>query len=167
MKHIVIRDLITWSFFLLILSSMTGCGDNTYLRQEIVIGNDLDATYFFPLGGSVEVSQDQYGRVSVAMLDYITSINPENGTYGEHPKTNISDRFLTQDKTLYFSQNVNYNSGDLEQDVSGANITGTKRTDFTYKWIGDKLELNIKIFNSEKNDNINSIILDRTYTGRQ
>jgi len=171
MKVILIRDCFFVSLFIFILITFTGCGkehhtSNHVITQE-VIQDDMDAIYFFPMGGSVEVTQDQYERLTFTMLDYLTSINPENETLGEHPRTTISDRFLTENKSLYYSTNVNYGSGDLEEDENGNNITGSKRTDFIYKFENNQLKLTIKIYESSINNNINSVIAERTFVGEK
>lgn len=168
MRHVFIRDIITLTLFFLLLASFTSCGKDHHTVEYNTIEevqDDLDAVYFFDDGGTIEITQDQYNRVTVHVLDQLTSLNPENQTFGEHPRTNINDQFLSEDGTLYFSTNVNYNSGDLEHDTTGANITGTRRTDFTFSFENDELKVNIKVFSSQKNANVNFIVLNRTLTG--
>jgi hypothetical protein len=66
---------------------------------------------------------------------------------------------------LYFTANVTYGGGDLEEDISGSNITGRRRTDFIVKWIDSEVILTIKVYRDEINDNINAVVLNRTYKG--
>lgn len=149
-----------------------GCGKeyHTTLKEsntimEAKIQDDLDALYFFNNGEAIKVNQDQHDRVSITMLDYLTSVNPQNNTLGEHPKTNINDKYLSLENKLYYLVNVNYNNGDLERDNNGSNITGQKRTDFEYHFKDNKLYLTIKIYESVKFSNVNSVIAERTFVG--
>lgn len=139
--------------------------ENTIMETKI--SHDLDAVYYFDNGGSIEVSQDQYNRITLYQLDYLTSVNPQNDTLGEHPRTNITDKYLTLDNKILYSTNVNYSNGDLENDTSGANITGQHRTDFEYQFKDDKLYLTIKIYDSVKFSNVNYVIATRKFIGWQ
>lgn len=167
MKWLFFRDLITLSLFLVLLSVFQSCGDTLEISKSQFIVDDLDAMYYFPLGGMIEVNQDQYSRVTITMVDYLTSINPESGDLGEHPKTTITDKFLSNNGLLFYSVNVNYSSGDLEHDVTGSNITGIRRTDFIFQWQENKLIVNIQIYESPKNNNVNSVIANRTLIGEK
>ena len=103
--------------------------------------------------------------MTISSLVQIVSVNPENGTLGEHPHFTITDQFLSQDGTLYFTTNITYGGGDLEEDISGSNITGRRRTDFIVKFLDSEVNLTIKVYEDEVNDNINAVILNRTYKG--
>lgn len=69
---------------------------------------------------------------------------------------------------IFFSQNVNYGSSsqyDLEEDVSGSDITGSKRTDYLFELLdGGKIKLTIKIYDNTINNNVNSVIATRVLT---
>jgi hypothetical protein len=94
------KNCFRLSLVLFILISLTSCGDNLEVSQpiienktEVILQDENEGVYYFPNGGSLEVTRDYYGRITLSMLDQIVSVNPENGTLGEHPRTTISHRF--------------------------------------------------------------------------
>jgi hypothetical protein len=179
MKLLFVRDCFTVSLLIFLLLNFTGCGDNVeiveYKNEELIESQSnesevesepsIEGTYYFKDGGILEVTTDSRNRVSVKTLDRVTSINPKNSTYAEHPAISINSRYLTMQGFLVYSTNVNYDREDLEEDTTGDNIRGRKRTDYTLTFTDNKLTLRIVVFQNVKGDNINFIILDRTLEG--
>jgi len=169
----MIKECLKFAIIAGVLVLLTSCGDNVYhntyeeIRDEYEAPrHQLEGYFYFDKGGEVEVLKDSFGRYTVTTHDYPTSINPENDTFGVHPRINIRDKFLTESGQIKVSLDVNYsNDFDLEEDVSGDNITGKKRTDFIISIKDDKLEIHIKIFSDEKRDNPNFIIAERLLKG--
>lgn len=89
--------------------------------------------------------------------------NPKNGTLGQFPRFSIKDKIVINEE-LRIVLDVNYNSGhDIEEDSSGANITGTRRTDLLFRFIEGKLRLNIKVYANKNNNNLNFIVAKRSF----
>ena len=103
---------------------------------------------------------DSHGRVTLNMVSSLLTVNPENDTFGVHPRTNTGYKFLDGNKVV-LARDITYTSGgDLEEDVSGANITGKRYTVLTYT-VSNTLKLRIQVFSDELNDNPNTVVLDR------
>lgn len=89
--------------------------------------------------------------------------NPENNTLGQFPRLHISG-LQVRNNEIRRTMNVRYDSGDdIEEDVSGANISGTKRTDLLFQVVDGKLKLTISIYKNADGSNLNEIVATRTF----
>ena len=115
-------------------------------------------------GSFIELIQDELGNVSFESTGQsLNTVNPKNGTFGTHPT--ISDRNIAVlNSSVRVSRNFNYSSSthDIEQDISGSNITGNHRTDVVVTLIDGGIKISIKIWDGAVNGNINSVISNRS-----
>jgi hypothetical protein len=89
--------------------------------------------------------------------------NPKDNSLGEFPAISGSN-LVVRDDEIRFTKNVNYTSGnDIEEDATGSNITGSKRTDYRFYFKDDRLTLTIKIYDSSINNNVNEVIATRIF----
>lgn len=93
----------------------------------------------------------------------LVTINPENDTLGQFPSISASN-LLVIDGEIRYTRNLNYSSGnDIEEDVSGSNITGNRRTDFLFQKVDNRLKLTIRIYKNANNNNLNYIVAERVF----
>jgi len=91
-----------------------------------------------------------------------------NGTYdfeyGGRFTVSVLDNNCIYLLSYRYSQNHNYNSGnDLEEDLSGLNISGSKKTDYIVTFQNGQMRITILIYSSGINNNINSVIATREF----
>ena len=164
--------LIQLLFLFSILGLFTGCGKEILKQTDIKFENKtntvkekqkFEGLFFFDLGGEVELIQDSRGQVDFVMVDELTTINPENQTNAFIPRFNISNLVVHNGK-LTKTLDVNYTSGaDIEEDITGNNINGRKRTDIEITKEGNKIRLKLKIYDNETNNNANFIVAEREF----
>ena len=93
----------------------------------------------------------------------LVSINPENNSDGQFPIITASNLPVIDGKIRY-TRNITYTSGhDLEEDVSGSNITGSRRTDVLIEIVDDRLRLTLSIYENANNNNLNEIVAERVF----
>jgi len=158
--------------YLVLLLILVACGKDTHketntekpveVEVPVEVTQDFEGFYRLQNGGTIEFIADSEDKITVVSSgQVVVSQNPENGTFGEHPRISGAE-LLVIDKSLRWSVNVNYTSGqDIEEDISGSNITGTKKTNYYIYYENDKLVIEISIWQSKIGDNINSIIAHR------
>ena len=158
------KNFVLLIFCVLCLITLQSCGSSNskFYINEIVENKQLFEGRFYLSNNSyielVEGSDDTVHILSSGQL--LTVINPENNTYGEMPK--LSGSYKPLNGIIKFSKNLNYTDGhDLEEDVSGNDIKGVKRTDITIKYINNKLNIKIEIYSNKIGNNINYIIANR------
>lgn len=152
---------------LIILFLLVGCGDelttiigssNTQRFEGIYICND---------SSFLELEQDSLDTVRFdTSHQSLNSLNPENSSYGTHPTISENGLYAIDNKLYIRPRNYNYSSSthDIEEDVSGSNITGNKRTDILVELKGDTLHIKIDIWGGAISHNINEIIASRDFT---
>lgn len=167
------KEYLKFTLLTIIGITLFSCGDEiTYqtfeeIKQEYEEPTkDLAGYYYLENGGEIEILKDHFGRYTITQMDYVVTVNPKNDTYAIHPKTNISDRFMTESKEIKFSVDVNYtNQYDVEEDISGNNVQGKRKTNFVYKLKDDSLEIFIQIYSDETKNNPNYIVVERLIKG--
>lgn len=151
---------------------MKACGDKNYYNASQVETSEGEYPRFagyFNLDGASEVNCIYLDQRADNIVDIesdcqsLVTVNPENGTIGQFPRITATG-LLVQSGEIRFTRDVNYTSGnDIEEDVSGANITGKRRTDFIIRYVDDKLNLRIIVYNSANNNNLNEIVAVRVF----
>jgi len=157
------RILFTVSLLLLM-----SCGSDYHYAPDIVnapviYDQVFEGVYYFDNGGYLEIIQGEDNELTLVREGQsIQSINPKNGTLGSHPAIYYSGLEVINGVARFF-MNVSYSSStyDLEEDVSGRDITGVRRTDFELEMVGDHLQLTIKIYDGAINSNVNGVIATR------
>lgn len=157
--------------------ALVGCGDETIINPEkivekeveveIEIKQDFERVWFCDNNSRLELVVDSLDRVGFETTGQtLNSINPQNDTIGTHPT--IGDRRLDViSGKVFLSKNYNYSSSthDIENDLTGADINGSKRTDITLELDSDKnLKVKIEIYANPINQNINYIWATREWT---
>lgn len=154
------KNLLAATFTLFLLTS---CGSDTeYLVQTKEVAQQFEGGFNLPNGGYIEIKQGFNGLVEIeSSQQKVFTINPENNTLGSLPR--ISERnLMPYNDTLYISKDLNYKTGnDIEEDESGDNIRGKKKTDIELKILDGKLSIKFKIFSGESKNNPNFIIVNR------
>ena len=93
----------------------------------------------------------------------LLSINPKNSTVGQFPGISGTN-LLVVNGEIRFTRNVSYTTGnDLEEDISGTDIVGSKRTDFLIQVLNGRIKITITIFKAANNNNLNEIIAERIF----
>lgn len=143
------------------------CGNdviNPTIQTEF-IKQEWENVYFFENNSQLEIVTGIDNELTILRENqYLTSVNPENGTLAMHPTISLSGIEPIGNK-FTITRNVNYNDGnDLEEDETGRDIRGTKRTDFTFtlKDLG-KIDLKIEIYCNKLYNNTNFIIATREF----
>lgn len=134
---------------------------------EVEKVQEFEGVYLLPLGGQIELVVGEDGGVSIIRTGQeIVSQNPKNLTYANHPIITCEDCEVVDGK-LVISKNVNYKTSsqyDIEEDDSGSNVTGVRKTVYTLSVKDGVLTLQIQIFSNKIGSNINFIVVDRTLT---
>jgi len=164
-----------WVLFAMILMLVTSCGDDkTYynnIEKEVVVAQEFEGVFFLNNNSMLELVASEDNEVSILRTGYtLTSINPKNQTLGMHPVVTQENLEIHNGK-LFFSLNVNYGSDgslyDLEEDENGNNITGTRRTDYTFSMLEDgNIKLHIQIYANSISHNINWVVASRWFKSR-
>lgn len=163
--------------FLLVafLFGITACDDKIYYQIQEQVKEEAEVKlpfsgYFYLDGpdntfNCIYLDEKQDGVVDIETdCQSLVSVNPENGTLGQFPSVSGTNFLVTKDRELRFTKNLRYTSGnDLETDASGSNITGTRRTDFIFKFVDYRLELTIIVYANANNDNLNAVVATRTF----
>lgn len=156
--------------FLLILITLSfaSCGKRVYNNTKTVteykeVSQLFEGRFYLSNNSYIELYQsgDMVHVSSHGQL--LTVVNPENDTFGEMPR--ISGNYVLVEDKIRFSKNLNYRDGnDIEEDLSGNNIRGHKRTDVTIEMVDEKLQITIEIYSNKSNSNVNRIIAKRVLT---
>lgn len=148
-----------------ILLTTIGCKNRTFITEiKPEPSGFIEGSYFGAFGAEIELLTNDRGQVKIKHKQNLISINPQNDTYAVHPKTNTGYLFA-QNGVLTVRKNVNYtNNYDIENDLTGANISGKRLTVFTYSLDqNDELTVKVEIFSDELKDNPNFIHATRTF----
>ena len=161
--------------FILLVLFLVGCNnDDDYFVTEVYElpkeKTSLFDGYFYLNGAAnncIYLHRKENGLVDVeSECQSLVSLNPRNRTYGQFPRVTINNVMVMNDE-IRFTKNLNFSSSksDIEEDQSGNDINGKKRVDFLLKYNNDgRLTMNIKVFKSNNNNNLNYIIVNRTFT---
>lgn len=151
---------------LTLLGTMTSCGKTVKNYENVVVNENMqsfEGEYYLVNGGFIEIFQSQDSLYISSSGQLITTVNPENNTFGELPK--ITGEYKLNNNKVQFTRNLNYTSGmDIEEDTTGSNITGQRRTDISIELIEDKLQITYVIYSDRLNDNANFIVANRVIT---
>lgn len=151
---------------------LSACGSDYHtiekvpVEVEVPVAQDFEGVFYFENGSQIELVAGYDGDVTILRSGQsLQSINPQNDTLGSHP-TVSGEGFEVSNGKIFFFSNANYTGGnDLEEDVSGSNITGQKRTDYLIELLGDgRLQLTIKIYSDKINNNANYVVATRIFT---
>lgn len=169
---------------LFLMTFLVGCGETDYIylpgeeitteieKEIIVEPEQMQAfTGYFNLNGPSTANCIYLDEKIENVVDIesdcqsLVSVNPENGTLGQFPRVSQTNLLIINGE-IRFTVDLNYTSGnDIEEDVSGSNITGRRRTDFRiYFSDSGELKVNIKVYGSSNNNNLNEIVVNRTFT---
>jgi hypothetical protein len=162
-----LRQKIKTTVSLLILSVfLAGCGAD---GSTVYVNNarEFEGRFLLDNGGFIEIVQD--GEKQVTLLrenQLLVSVNPENGTLAQHPKVRRENLHLVAGAIFVPSFNANYTSGhDVEEDVSGNNIRGKRRTDIRIIRTTRGIEILIEIYSDKINNNANRVVATRVIKG--
>lgn len=162
------------TMLVLILAAIS-CGDEkNYYTEEIVnaTNENSDFSGYYVLSGPdedtyncIRLTQKSESLVDVeSECQSLLTTNPENGTVGQFPTISQSNVLIVNGE-LRFTRNLNYTSGnDIEEDKSGSNITGQRRTDVRIFFEDDLLKVNITVYGNSNNNNLNDIDAERSFT---
>ncbi len=149
---------------------LIGCGQPRTIRPKVVQQNNVtvydqsfEGVYYFDNGGYLEVIQGEDNELTVLREGQsLQSINPGSGNIASHPAVYYSGLEVINGMARFFA-NVRYSGAthDIEEDVSGLSIDGTRRTDFQLQMVGDHLELTIRIFGGPIGNDMNGVIATR------
>tara|TARA_R100001086_G_scaffold245229_1_gene175885 strand:- start:968 stop:1462 length:495 start_codon:yes stop_codon:yes gene_type:complete len=161
------KNIIILIASVLAILSFNSCGRkvNDYFYQQVV-PQDFEGVYYFDNGGSIELLTASDGEVTIlSQGQLLVSTNPQNDTFGTHPKFSAVG-LEPQRNELRLVKDLNYNAGqDLEEDQTGNNITGKKKTEILIEMLDyGKLRITIKIYSDSINNNANYVIAVRTFT---
>lgn len=164
-----------WILFITLV--LVGCGQDrpiTNITNEstpATAGNEAPTSFSFTgvfrfaNDSQIEIVQTVDGELNIVTTGQLMqSINPKNGSIGVHPVLSRVNEEV-HNGVAFYVLNVNYTAGnDLEQDVSGSNITGSKQTTFKL-YMSDERTLNIiiKIYNNSINNNPDKVVAERKF----
>lgn len=139
------------------------------LPQQVNLAEQFEGYYFMPNGSQIELVANSDGEISTTnTAQSLNSINPQNNTLCTHPIIRAINLKI-RSGFIFLSKNENYDSSthDVENDLTGANITGLHRTDYLIESLdnGKSIRITITIFDNAINTNINSIVAVRVFEG--
>lgn len=135
------------------------------IDREVKVAQEFEGVFYFDNGSSIELVAAADTDVSILREgQLLTSVNPKNDTFAQHPvfsKNNVE----IQNGSLHLSMDLNYTDGnDLEEDVSGSNIRGRRRTDISIeKRVDGGIRLTFTIYSDKLNSNANYIVAVRVF----
>jgi hypothetical protein len=155
------------TLFILISCGKESVIDRVYIdnvvTNEVRISQDFEGVYYFKDGGFLEIIVGSDNEITLMREGQsIQSINPKNNTLCSHPLIYITGLESKGNKLKFFG-NVNYTDGnDLEEDESGVDIRGSKRTDYEIKLLKNgRISLTIDVYSDSIGNNANYIIAKR------
>lgn len=147
---------------------LVSCEDDVYnYHSELTSTQAFEGYFQCENNSSIELLTDFSGAVYFDTSGQnLNSINPENGTLGTHPVISDRDVLAYDNQLILKPRNYNYSSStsDIEEDISGSNITNSRRTDLSFRLEEDTLKIEISIYQNALNKNINSVVAFRTFT---
>jgi hypothetical protein len=108
----------------------------------------LEGFYELPFGGYIELVQLEDQRIMVYGTQRVYTKNFDQGL-AFHPNITTAP-YMPKEGKLIIEQNINYNTStnDVEKDGTTSNISGKRKSIFTFSTQESQLILNIKIFSS-------------------
>lgn len=160
----MLKNTLILITFLVALASITSCGKVKKYEEvyQVVESQEFEGEYPLQDNGFIQILEDDNGFVYIQSSGQsLTTVNPENSTFGEFPR--FSGKYMPIDGVIRISKNINYRDGnDIEEDESGSNVRGQRRTDITIGFVDETLTIRIQVYSNKINDNINFIVVDRT-----
>lgn len=161
----VFKNCIVLVFLLVV-----GCGQDgdVYNVTEVTENSELFQGYFQLNGGStancIYLDQKTNGLVDLdSECQSLVTVNPQNKTLGQFPTLSRRNMIIIDGEIRQFFT-LNFNSGhDIEEDMSGANITGRRRVDMRIFIKDDRLNIELKIYKNDNNDNLNEVVAVRRF----
>lgn len=150
---------------ILLMTWLVGCGSN-YIPEDVPtppIEPNFEGAYYFDHNGFIELSASYDGEVIIESTSQsLTSLNPQNNTLAYHPA--ITGKYEPHFDEVRFVRNVNYTAGqDIEEDVSGADIVGSRRTDVSIKLTTAGIKITVKIYNASLNNDVDEVVATRVF----
>jgi len=152
---------------------LVGCGDEivdvvevpVVETVEVPVAQDFENVYFFDNSGFIEFVQSSDNEVTILREGFNLIIqNLLNETFANFPFFG-QENLEVKDGIIKVARDINYRTSsryDLEEDVSGDNITGRKFTTIKIEKLeGAKIRLDIKIYDNPKSNNLNFVIFER------
>lgn len=144
------------------------CGDDVQVFNQYsqLSSSDFEGFYECENGSRVELIADFADRITFETIGQsFNSVNPENGTLGTHPVIADRDVLILGNQLMLAPRDYNYTDGnDIEEDNSGSNIRGRRRTDIKVSLLTERdLQVSFQIYDNRSNDNINGIAASRTF----
>jgi hypothetical protein len=155
----------TFFLFFLVLAVLSSCGKDAILIQN------SDTSLFngqFYLSGSstncITLSEITPGIVDLLSdCQNLTTENPENGTFGEFPRITRNNMLVINNEIRFTTYLTFDGADDIEEDVSGSNISGRKKVDVLIAINeNNNLELTIEVWDGDTN--INEVVATRKFT---
>lgn len=159
----IIKNLTVLTFLAVVTFGLSSCGKE-YVHSVEYKAQDFEGFYKCSNNSQVELIADFNNRVSFETYGQsLNSINPKNQTLATHPTVSEKDLLIVGNSLIINPRNYTYSSSthDVEQDASGANITGNKRTDIKVTRLESKINIEFIIYANANNSNINSITAQR------
>ena len=157
------RNLFTTAL-LVSMFIFTGCGENLEY-VGVPVQQQFEGLYRFDNGSSLELVAAHDGELSIIRQGQVlNTVNPQNNTLGTLPKFS-GEGLEPLGNSVFFTRNYNYTSGnDIENDTSGANILGKKKTDVVISLLSNKqVKVTVTIYANAVNSNINYVVATRTF----
>ena len=153
--------------FLVLLILVIGCGKTKYITG-INPEPESFAGYHLLDGPSsancvyIDERIDNVYDLTLECQSLVTT-NPKNSSAGQFPPLNLKNLIPVEGK-IKLTKDFTYTSGhDLEEDVSGSNITGKRRTDIVISLESGKLKIEIDVWKAANNSNLNEIVAKRLF----
>lgn len=152
---------------------VTSCGKSkhpVYIDRDVEVpvevykNQDFEGIYYLGNGSQIELVTGYDHEVHILKDNQIiNTINPENQTFGTFPRFEKNGLEVINNR-IFFTMNLNYNDGhDIEEDESGDNIRGKRKTDVLIEKTDNGIRIVLSIYKNKINDNINSIVAQRIY----
>lgn len=139
-------------------------GPTEIVEKEVPIARDFEGAYILQDNGFIELMENADGDITILRTNQeLITVNPKNGTYATIPDIS-GEKFEVVNGKVIISRDVNYKDGsryDVEEDVSGSNVTGRRKTVYTFSKDGETLVLRVQIYANKSSHNINFIVADR------
>lgn len=164
-----------YKLILPVIILVSACGKTDYVlhetfqekRVEVEVAQDFEGFYSFENNSQLELVAGSDNEIHVLRdAQVLNTVNPENDTLGTFPIVTESGVEINNG-ALFFSKDLNYRDGnDLEEDVSGDNIRGRRRTDFTIEKTEIGVRMTVQIYANRSNDNLNFVVATRVFNSK-
>lgn len=142
---------------------LTACGnDYTYIQDSVT--SEFNGIFYVTGSDNncIELTQNFDGLVDIATsCQKLVTVNPENDTLGEFPNISLRDQKIIDGK-VRFTVYQNFTSDlDVEEDVSGSNISGRKKVEGVLEFVEGSLRLELRVFDDDTN--LNFVVAERVF----